>query len=160
MEEPKVQITITHKIINYLSLGIIVVMIGFLLVGWSSLPDQIAGHYNLFGEVDRWGSKWEMLLYPISVMIFYLIFTLIEKYPSQWNVPNSSKPENTEEVYKITKNILCFTKLAIILIMTFTFFCTFFGKPLPQYFMIIYITTLLVAIIYAVVRMYVTADKK
>lgn len=36
------------------------------------LPDEMPAHYNAQGEVDRWGSKYEMLIFPIFIPIFGL----------------------------------------------------------------------------------------
>ena len=38
-------------------------------------------HWNASGEVDRWGSKWELLI-PMGMAIgFYLLFRFLEKHP-------------------------------------------------------------------------------
>lgn len=29
-----------------------------------TLPEEVLAHYNALGEVDRWGSKWELLILP------------------------------------------------------------------------------------------------
>ena len=36
------------------------------------LPDEMPAHYNVQGEVDRWGSKYEMLLFPFFIPVFGL----------------------------------------------------------------------------------------
>lgn len=36
------------------------------------LPDQVPGHYNIHNQVDRWGSKYEMLITPAITIVFGL----------------------------------------------------------------------------------------
>lgn len=33
------------------------------------LPDQVPMHYDLAGEIDRWGSKYENLILPAMVLV-------------------------------------------------------------------------------------------
>ena len=51
-------------------LGLIIV--GFVLTGLflSVAPDQIPMHYGASGQIDRWGSKNEMLLLPVINLLF------------------------------------------------------------------------------------------
>jgi len=51
---------------------LILVLLGFVLSGIfiSLAPDQIPAHYNIRGEVDRWGSKVEFVIFPISNLVF------------------------------------------------------------------------------------------
>ena len=38
------------------------------------LPERIPAHYNLYGEVDRWGSRLEVLLLPLCCLVGGLIW--------------------------------------------------------------------------------------
>ena len=38
------------------------------------LPERISTHYNLYGEVDRWGSRLEVLLLPLCCLVVGLIW--------------------------------------------------------------------------------------
>lgn len=38
------------------------------------LPERIPTHYNLYGEVDRWGSRLEVLLLPLCCLVVGLIW--------------------------------------------------------------------------------------
>ncbi len=46
------------------------------LVWLQFLPDRVPLHYNFAGEIDRWGSKWELLLLPGIVVLFAAGFSL------------------------------------------------------------------------------------
>lgn len=41
---------------------------------FSILPEQIPAHFNLAGEVDRWGSREEIFILPALVMVLGLLF--------------------------------------------------------------------------------------
>ena len=48
------------------------VLLGFVLAGvfLTLAPDEIPAHFNLRGEVDRWGSKYEFLIMPFINLLF------------------------------------------------------------------------------------------
>ncbi len=43
------------------------------------MPDEIPAHYNLSGEIDRFGSKYELLIYPAVIFIMNIFFVVIRK---------------------------------------------------------------------------------
>lgn len=51
---------------------IALVVIGFVIVGlfFSMAPAQIPVHYDIIGQIDRWGSKYEFILLPIINLLF------------------------------------------------------------------------------------------
>ncbi len=64
-------------------LWIIVLLPGiFLLIQWNSIPVEVPIHWNLKGEVDRYGSKNELiliaLLFPILIYILLLFVPKID----------------------------------------------------------------------------------
>ena len=46
------------------------------LVALPFLPEQIPAHYNFAGEIDRWGSKYEALLFPATTILmgFFMLW--------------------------------------------------------------------------------------
>lgn len=43
-------------------------------------PDRIPVHYNAQGEVDRWGSKYEFLLFPLIDLVAGAVLGLVSRY--------------------------------------------------------------------------------
>lgn len=43
------------------------------------LPETVAAHYNIHGQVDRYGSKYEALLFPAIILGIALFFFIIRK---------------------------------------------------------------------------------
>ena len=50
------------------------------------LPDSIPAHYNAAGQVDRWGSKYETLIFPALMLPYGLLYLgtcrLAREFPS------------------------------------------------------------------------------
>lgn len=44
------------------------------------LPDKIPAHYNFAGEIDRWGSKYEIFMYPIVVIAMAIFWECLCSY--------------------------------------------------------------------------------
>ncbi|MEG0473729.1 MAG: DUF1648 domain-containing protein, partial [Solibacillus sp.] len=53
-----------ERVANSVGYTSLVAMVIFLLFKWSSLPAEVPAHFNAVGEVDRWGSKYELLILP------------------------------------------------------------------------------------------------
>ncbi len=49
-------------------------------IGLSLLPDMVPVHYNFAGEVDRMGSKYEMLISPAIAILFCSVFLLVARF--------------------------------------------------------------------------------
>lgn len=50
------------------ALGLLPITITLAL--FSLFPDEVPRSYNLFMEVERWGSKYELLIFPILVVLY------------------------------------------------------------------------------------------
>lgn len=52
----------------------------YLVYIWNQLPEQVPMHWNIKGEIDRYGDKVELLIIPILLpLLVYLIFLVIPK---------------------------------------------------------------------------------
>lgn len=60
-------------IISLVPLVITAVMLGIL-------PDKVPMHYNAEGEIDRWGSKYENLIFPLIIIALTLFWQLLIWY--------------------------------------------------------------------------------
>src|SRR6185312_6110225 len=59
----------------------------YLIIKWGSLPSEIPAHFNGAGEVDRYGSKFELLILPVIGLLLWLILDVIERKPHVHNYP-------------------------------------------------------------------------
>jgi uncharacterized membrane protein len=61
---------------------ILIVLIPFVYLAaiWNSLPAQIPMHYNINGDIDRYGNKNEIIIIPFMLPVLaYLIFLVMPK---------------------------------------------------------------------------------
>lgn len=63
----------------------------FLIIIWGELPNEVPAHYNALGEVDRWGSKWELIILPFIGMFTLILMQSVELFPE---IQNYSKRFN------------------------------------------------------------------
>lgn len=54
-----------------------------VLIALQFLPDQIPAHYGAGGQVDRWGSKYEALIFPALTAVFGVTMLALSKYASK-----------------------------------------------------------------------------
>src|SRR5690625_1255473 len=86
-KRPKLNLKITplELILNGVTLVLFIGSMVYLLFVWQSLPSEVPAHYNALGEVDRWGSKWEMLILPIIATVLWIGMTILDMYPHVYN---------------------------------------------------------------------------
>ena len=60
---------------------IALILLGFVAAGFflTIAPDQIPAHYNLRGDVDRWGSKYEFLIMPVISLLFGILMAWLAR---------------------------------------------------------------------------------
>jgi uncharacterized membrane protein len=95
----KLKYTKFQKFVEFLTVVLVVSLWVYLIMSWNTLPNEIPGHYNAAGVVDRWGSKNELLIMPIIITILYSLLTAVSFFPSIWNIPVETNEENIEFVY-------------------------------------------------------------
>lgn len=93
-----------------------------LIYNWDQLPDKVPAHYNALGEVDRWGSKMELIILPIVGAFIAFMMQLFEKFPETHNYPERLNQENAKEFYLMSRKLvnqlknICLIIFALILI--------------------------------------------
>ena len=104
---------IIKKVLPILTLGI-----GFsfaIIVGFSNV-DIIPLHINIHGEVDNYGSKWELFILPAIALLIYLLTWWLERNPQLYNFPNSKKHSRKEQE-KIGVELISWLKVITVLML-------------------------------------------
>ncbi|WMM89385.1 DUF1648 domain-containing protein [Heyndrickxia coagulans] len=78
----------------------------FLVSVWGKLPEKVPGHYDASGKVDRWGSKWELLILPGVGAILALLMQVLEKFPHIYNYPDRLNESNAKQFYVHSRKLL------------------------------------------------------
>ena len=100
------------------SLPILALGIGFafaIIVGFSNV-EIIPLHINIYGEVDNYGSKWELFILPAIALLIYLLMWWLERNPQLYNFPNSKKHSRKEQE-KIGVELISWLKVITVLML-------------------------------------------
>ena len=125
----------------------------YLFINWNSIPDEIPGHYNAMGEIDRMGRKGELFVVPIVNWLMYLGITLIEKFPEVWNTGVKVTKKNKERVYRTLKNMLSTMKLIIVAVFTYITINSAQSLSLPVWFLPVFLVLLFGSIIFFTIKL-------
>ncbi|SIT84273.1 DUF1648 domain-containing protein [Edaphobacillus lindanitolerans] len=120
-DRPKIEVpkTTIERLLNWIGGLTFAAGLLYLMVSWGSLPDQVPGHYDGAGEVDRWGSKWELLVLPSITAVLTVFLSFIEKHPEWHNYMVSLNERNIEFQYRNSRQLL--NTIKNLLLITFTF---------------------------------------
>lgn len=113
----KLKNTVIEKIFNIVSLLILLSHFLYLIVNWGNIANRIPAHFNLSGEINRWSDKTELLLLPILGLIFWMVLTILEKYPHLYNYDDSKLSiENAKSYYINSRMCINLLKNEVVII--------------------------------------------
>jgi uncharacterized membrane protein len=123
-KRPKIKLAKTNAewfwdVIGY---SIYIGSIIFLVYNWSELPDEVPAHYNALGEVDRWGSKMELLILPVIGAFLAVFMQIVERFPKTHNYPERLNEENAEKFYLLSRKMMNSLKNICLLIFSLVLF--------------------------------------
>ncbi len=145
--------TIPDRILEVISLLVMIGTTFYLIVGWNSFPDRIPAHYNAAGEIDRWGGKGELIFLLVMMWILYIGITLIQRFPQIWNTGVQVTQENRERVYRTLMYMLETLKLLMVAGLSFLTVYGMTGKNLPVWFLFVFMGALFADLIFWMVRL-------
>lgn len=121
------------RIVSYLTLAVLMGKIIFMVIYWHKIPDIIPIHYDLFGNINGWGSKYIVICIPIMSVFIYILMTFVEKHPRLWNTGITINEKNKIAVYRNLLHLLCTSKLIVVSFFTYLTFHTIFIWRFPQW---------------------------
>ena len=159
LERPKLKIEKTKSemiwdLIGYLSyLG----SIAFLIFIWNSLPDKVPAHFNAAGEVDRWGSKTELLILPIIGALVAGSMQIVERFPQIHNYPERLNEDNARDFYLVSRKMTNQIKNISLIIFALISFESVaialdWGSPFGSWFLPIILVGVAIPIIYGFIK--------
>lgn len=152
MEKIKIELSKYQKALNYLSLFMMVAALVYFAFLWSKMPEQIPAHYGLNGEVDRFGSKIELVFMPIAMLFIYILISVISKFPSIWNTGVEITPANQKTVYHNLMNLIISVKFILVCIFSYIMIMQGYGKGLGSWFAPISLIAIFAPLIYFIVK--------
>lgn len=148
----KTKNTTFQKLLEAASVLALVAMGVILLVFWGRLPQQVPLHYNFYGEIDRWCSKYEMLVCPLGGVGLFALLTLISRTPKLWNMAVEPARENKEQLYALTKEMLQVLKLEVMLLFCYLFYCMATMRALSSLFLPLELTVIFGTLAYYIYK--------
>ena len=112
--------TRVEKIMDIVSLLLIVINLAYLISVWNTLPEQVPIHFNGKGEVDGWGGRVVIWLLPTISLFLWFGLTIMERVPHLFNYPIEITEKNAVFQYKNARMMSLFLKVEIILILLYT----------------------------------------
>lgn len=91
----------------------------FLFYKYDSLPNSVPLHTNIKGEIDNWGSKSSLILFPIINLIIIIILSFFIKKPEMANYLVKITEKNKDLMYSKMKVFISATSLIISIIFLF-----------------------------------------
>lgn len=134
----------------------IILLIGvfiYLFVAWGGFPDKIPGHYNAAGEINRMGSKYELLITPVIGWLMYLGVSAIERFPQVWNTGVTVTEENKERVYRVIRNMVSTLKVIMVAVFVYLAINSSLSTPLPVWFTPTYIVLIFGTLLLFIIRL-------
>lgn len=86
------------------------------------LPNEIPMHYNIYGKIDRMGSKFEVLIFPMIILLLSFFWIYMIKYHER----KTCKCSNEKEKTRYAKNMIVIGQLAVILNIIYIFVNLYF----------------------------------
>ncbi len=81
----------------------------FTIAVLPKFPEQLPLHYNAMGEIDRWGSKYEELVFPIIILIisFFWQFMIYYYEKKKIHLGDCKEAAETENNIKLLRFVAC-----------------------------------------------------
>lgn len=108
----------TDKLIEAFTIVLLTILWIGTIAGYASLPEQIAIHFNVDGEVDNYSEKSYIFILPILTTIIYLGMTVLNKYPHKFNYLTTVTEENAMRLYTYATKFIRVGKLMIVILFT------------------------------------------
>lgn len=141
-------------VIEGITLIILISMFIYIITMWGNIPEQIPGHYNFAGEVDRWGNKSEILIYPIISLVLYVLLVVAARFPAICNIPIRITDDNREYVYENIKSMIILLKMELMIMFMYMMISGLKTQSLGKWFIPMLIIVQLCTLTYYLIRMY------
>lgn len=119
MRVPK---TWVEKVADVIGIAAIIFMFVYMIWRYSALPETIPVHFGANGVVDRYGSKSELIPFPIIGLFIFGLLTALERYPQAYNYPSRLNETNAAAFYKNARQLLNYIKNLVALLFAY---CTY-----------------------------------
>lgn len=111
----------------------------YLVIAWAVIPQEIPGHYNAMGQIDRITGKGSLIAIYIITWIMYIGISTVERFPQIWNTGVAVTEGNKGRVYRVLKDMLKTSKLIVVLVFSYLTINTANAIPLSPWFIPVFL---------------------
>ncbi|MDH7600975.1 MAG: DUF1648 domain-containing protein [Armatimonadota bacterium] len=114
--QPKIKVepTPTDQVVEVAAALGAALSITKLLLNWHRVPAMVPTRFDFGGKAVQWGSKNNLLFLCGMIVVFYLVFTILNRFPHTFNYPVPITEENAERQYTIVTRGLRWLKLELV----------------------------------------------
>ncbi len=85
----------------------------YLLLNWGALPETVPAHIGPDGLVDGWGGKGELAVLPVVILLFYILLSVLQRFPHTYNYLVRITEENAPAQYRIAVSMMGWMNLIL-----------------------------------------------
>lgn len=110
-ERPKLVIpkTMLERVANIIGYSIFIGALIYVIITFPSLPAEVPTHFGADGEVNRYGSKYEIIVLVVIPLFLIPGLKALERFPEMHNYPRRMDESNIEEFYLNSRMLLNLT---------------------------------------------------
>lgn len=107
-ERPKLDIpkTMSERVANIIGYSFFIGALIYVIITFPSLPAEVPAHFGADGEVNRYGSKYEMIVLVVIPLFLIPGLEALERFPEMHNYPQRMDESNIEEFYLNSRTLL------------------------------------------------------
>jgi uncharacterized membrane protein len=107
--------TKTEKVLDVLSVLLLVITFLHLIYVWDTLPEKVPLHFNATGAVDGWGGKVSIWILPIVASLLFVMMFIVAKFPHIFNYPVTITEKNAPKLYLESRRMIVIINFEIVL---------------------------------------------
>ena len=141
------------KIMEIAAIFILLAATIFVLVNWSTLPDQIPSHYDFKGEPDDYSGRGTLIFLMVTGWLVVLPIIILARFPNLWNTGVERTPANAAVINRITRDMLSVIILSMAILFGYMMITPVLGIAMGRWFMPLFLVLIFGNIIINVVRL-------
>ena len=102
------------RIINLI---LLIVAFAMTAIALSVLPDIVGVHFDIHGNPDRFGSKYELLILPLAVFVMQVVFEIVCAFLKR----RLDKTDDEKEMAEATANLKQISIVSVVTSVVFIF---------------------------------------
>lgn len=150
----KLPYNIFQKILEIITIVLVLCQIMYVAVRYSKIGDKIPTHYDFAGNPDAWGSKSTIFILLGVSVILYVLMTVVMFFPKAWNVPIKRTAQNQAIVIKYVINMMLLDKFLIVGCFFYMLVCSMEGIALGIWFTVFMLVSILGVTFYYTIKMF------